>query len=140
MTVTWAKALRRHNRRTMVWTFSLAAAVLAGIMMLALTKGSTLMSESQLVDVERLGGFAGFGQPGSRIRSHGKLPWSQLSEPDRLAVEHLIARKGPEPAGKTADGFRYRITLRRSGQPVTLEAAEDEVPVSLRNCVSDELI
>ena len=98
------------------------------------------MSEQQTVDVERFGGFGGFGLPGSRIRSHGRLPWSQLSDADRKAVEHLLARKGGPPAGKGADGFRYRITVQRSGQAVTVEAAEDEVPVLLRNCVSDELI
>ena len=98
------------------------------------------MSGSQTVDVERLGGFGGFGLPGSRIRSHGQLHWSQLSDADRQAVEHLLARKGPAPAGIGADGFRYRITVQRGGQPVAVEAAEDEVPASLRNCVSDELI
>ena len=98
------------------------------------------MSEQQTVEVERIGGFGGFGLPGSRIRSHGQLAWSQLSAADRKAVEHLLASKGGPPTSKGADGFRYRITVQRGGQPVMLEAAEDEVPVSLRNCVSDELI
>ena len=97
------------------------------------------MIGSQTVDVERLGGLGGFGLPGSRIRSHGQLTWTQLSDADRHAVEQLLARNGPSPAGKVADGFRYRITLHRGGPPVTLEAAEDEVPAALRNCVSDEL-
>ena len=98
------------------------------------------MSEPQAVEVERIGGFGGFGLPGARIRSRGQLPWAQLSDADRKAVEHLLARKGGPPASKTADGFRYRITMHRGGQPVTSEANEDEVPVLLRNCVVDELI
>ena len=98
------------------------------------------MSEQQTVDVERIGGFGGFGLPGSHIRSHGQMAWRLLSDADRKAVEHLLARKGGPPAGKGADGFRYRITVQRAGQPITVEAAEDEVPASLRNCVSDELI
>ena len=97
------------------------------------------MSEQQIVDVERIGGFGGFGLPGSRIRSHGQLPWSQLSAADRKAVEHLLARKAGPPTGEGADGFRYRITVQRGGQPVTVEGAEDDVPVLLRNCVRDEL-
>ena len=116
------------------------AALLAILLAFVSMTGSTPMSEPQTVDVERIGGFGAFGLPGSRIRSHGQLPWSQLSAADRQAVEQLLARKAGPPASKTADGFRYRITVKRSGPPLTLEAAEDEVPVALRNCVSDELI
>jgi hypothetical protein len=90
------------------------------------------------VEVERLGGFAGFGLPGSRLRSRGRVDTAQLAASDLHALEALFARRGP-PHPPKPDGFRYRITRRVGGHTETVEAAEPDVPAPVRNCVQDEL-
>jgi len=37
------------------------------------------------------------------------------------------------------DGFRYRLTLTIGGNAKTIEAAEDQVPPAVRDCVKDTL-
>ncbi|MFL6693792.1 MAG: protealysin inhibitor emfourin [Ramlibacter sp.] len=90
------------------------------------------------IEVERIGGFAGFGLPGSRLRSHGRLDASHLAADDRKVLEALFARRGP-PSAPAPDGFRYRITRRVGGHTETIEAAEPDVPATVRDCVQDEL-
>ena len=90
------------------------------------------------VDVERLGGFAGFGLPGSRLRSRGHIDAAQLAVADRQAIEALFARRGP-PSPPLPDGFRYRITRSVGGRAQTVEAPEQDVPAPLRDCVRDEI-
>ena len=90
------------------------------------------------VKVERLGGLGGFGLPGSRIRSGGELPLARLSAADRNALDALFAR-GARKAAVMPDGFRYRITLTRAGSAKTIEVAEGEVPIAVRDCVKDTL-
>ncbi len=99
------------------------------------------MDALQPIEIERVGGFAGFGGPGSHLRSRGALPWAHLSATDREQLERLLAARGvPAPAPRGADGFRYRITTLHQGRPVTVEVHEDQVPAALRDCVQDELI
>lgn len=90
------------------------------------------------VDIERIGGFAGFGGPAARIRSHGSLPLSALSHADRALLERLMAGKGP--ARPTPDEFLYRITRQIGASTTTVEVAESQVPAALRACVRDELL
>jgi hypothetical protein len=90
------------------------------------------------LQVERLGGFAGFGLPGSALRSRGELTPAQLSKGDREAVDALFAAP-PAEAPPTPDGFRYRLTRHRAGKVLSVEVAERHVPASLRDCVQDEL-
>lgn len=90
------------------------------------------------VDIERIGGFAGFGGPAARIRSRGSLPLSALSHGDRAALERLMAGKGP--ARPTPDEFLYRITRQTGAGTTTVEVAESQVPAALRACVRDELL
>lgn len=90
------------------------------------------------VDVERLGGFGGFGLPGSHLRSRGRIDPASLGAADRQAVEALFARRGP-PAVPQPDGFRYRLTRRVAGRTEIVEVVEQDVPAPVRDCVRDEL-
>ena len=93
-----------------------------------------------LLKVERVGGFAGFGLSGSRLRSQGEQEMSALSAADQAAVEALFRNRGRvTAAGPQADGFRYRITRVAGGQEETVEVPEAAVPAALRNCVTDTL-
>jgi hypothetical protein len=88
--------------------------------------------------VERIGGLAGFGLPGSRLRSVGEVEPGALSGADRAAVESLFA-PGRPAAAPAPDEFVYRITRRGARGDETVEVAEHDVPEVLRDCVSDEL-
>jgi hypothetical protein len=93
-----------------------------------------------LLQVERIGGLAGFGGPGAHIRSQGQLETDALSPKEQRIVENLFNSKGKAKASQVRDGFRYRITRTLSGQTETIEAPEGAVPVSLAQCVKDELV
>lgn len=88
--------------------------------------------------IERFGGLAGFGLPGSRIKSRGQMALADLSAADRAAVESLFdsSYKAEPPM---PDGFRYRITRQTAKGTKTVEAAEHHVPLALRNVIKDEL-
>jgi len=89
------------------------------------------------VKIERIGGSAGFGVPGSRLQSFGEVALSELSDADRSAVEALFER--PRPSTAMPDHFRYRITRQTQSGPQTIEVSEDYVPPVLRNSVKDQL-
>jgi hypothetical protein len=91
------------------------------------------------IEVERLGGFAGFGQPGSHLRSRGEIALAQLSAADRDAVAALFA-KPPARSAPVPDGFRYRLTRHVGNASQAIEVAEQQVPQALRECVKDELV
>lgn len=91
-----------------------------------------------MLKIERLGGLAGFGLPGSRLKSRGQVAVADLSAADRAAVEALF-KASHKPAAPMPDGFRYRITLQSAQGDKTIEAAEHQVPEALRDAVRDEL-
>jgi hypothetical protein len=88
--------------------------------------------------IERIGGLAGFGLPGSRIRSRGVLASETLSPADQAAVEALFRSGGRTGAPPVPDGFRYRLTRTTPKGPETIEAPEAAVPAALRDAVKDE--
>ena len=98
-------------------------------------------SEDQL-EIEKLGGLAGIGLPGSRIRSRVLLVGSELSADERKSIATLFkADPGagrPAPAG--SDGFRFRISLDHEGVRREIEVGERELIESLQTRVHDELI
>ncbi|CAM3715425.1 protealysin inhibitor emfourin [Roseateles saccharophilus] len=101
------------------------------------------MQAEDRLEVERLGGFAGMGGPGSHIRSIGSLQGHQLSAAERGHLAALFSgsvRPAPEQPG-AADGFRYRLTLHRAGvaAPAVVELPEAAVPERVRASVHDEL-
>ncbi|WP_284162857.1 protealysin inhibitor emfourin [Frigidibacter sp. SD6-1] len=91
-----------------------------------------------VVDIERLGGLAGFGGPGAKIRSHGTIALSDLSAADRARLEALVTEESP--AAPMPDEFLYRITRQTEAGSVTIDVPESRVPQALRACVRDELM
>lgn len=90
------------------------------------------------VDIERLGGFAGFGGPGSRLRSRGSVDTTTLSERDQRTVDDFFTR--PAPAPKIApDSFVYRLTRQTQSGPQTVQVAEGRVPDVLKAAVKDQI-
>ena len=89
--------------------------------------------------IERVGGLAGFGLPGSKVQSSGEQSISALSAADQASVEALFQNPPPEE-GQQRDTFRYRITRIVKGKKQTVEVPESAVPIALRACVSDTLI
>ena len=96
------------------------------------------MADQDLVKIERVGGFAGFGLPGSHLKSRGELSVSELSPTDLRALDALF--QGNDQAGEPMpDGFRYRITRKIGSTEHTIEVPEHSVPPALKNSVQDTL-
>ena len=91
------------------------------------------------LQIERLGGIAGFGGP--HLKSRGEVGLSDLSPADRQAVESLFAdpqKRMPAQPGE-ADAFRYRITRQTAAGTQTIEVPGHAVPAALRDSVRDVL-
>ena len=65
---------------------------------------------SDEVEIERLGGLAGFGSPRSRLRSTGKVALDKLSRAERDMLEALFDGGGTaSPAGaRSSNSWRRR--------------------------------
>jgi hypothetical protein len=93
------------------------------------------------VKVEKIGGLAGFGLPGSKLKSTGETAIAALSAADRAWVEALFQKPRPsQDAGNERDTHRYRITRTKSGRDQTIEVPEALVPHALKACVTDKLL
>jgi emfourin len=90
------------------------------------------------LEVERLGGFAGFGSPGSHLRSRGRIDTDDLVPADRKTVNALF--DAPPGGANPPDAFRYRLTRQTAHGPQTVEVPEQHVPVAVRAIVKDELV
>jgi hypothetical protein len=96
------------------------------------------MNEQDELLVERVGGFAGFGGTGSRLTSKGTVSMAKLDSMDRLTVEGFFS--GTLMSAKRApDAFRYRLTKRTGKGTRTVEVAEEDLPLAIRNAVKDSL-
>jgi hypothetical protein len=93
-----------------------------------------------MLHVEKLGGLAGFGGPGARVRSRGKLDTTTLSVADQKSVEALFQKPANERSSPARDRFRYKITRTTSAGTETIEVPEESVPHMIAQCVVDELI
>ncbi|HEX9473225.1 MAG TPA: protealysin inhibitor emfourin [Steroidobacteraceae bacterium] len=93
-----------------------------------------------ILKVEKLGGFAGYGNPGSRIRSQGEIAVESLSEADRQSVTRLFKSRQNSPPSVIRDGYRYRLSHATAIGTEMVEVAEDAVPQSIRACAKDELL
>ena len=91
------------------------------------------------IDVERLGGLAGYGMPGSRLRSRGHIMADELNATDRTALSELFLRP-IEAIAWVRDAFRYHLTRQSDCGPQTVIVAEASVPDVIRSCVQDELL
>ena len=93
-----------------------------------------------MLQVERLGGLAGFGGAGGHVRSMGQLDMETLSAEEQRVVEDLFQSKGGARASEICDGFCYRISRISSSRTETIQAMEVAVPIFLARCVKDELV
>jgi hypothetical protein len=91
------------------------------------------------LQIERIGGLAGFGGP--HLKSRGELALSDLSPADRQALEELFSdpRKAAPPHPGEADAFRYRITRQTAAGAQTIELPGNAVPAALKDSVRDVL-
>lgn len=100
------------------------------------------MEPNDRLEIERLGGLAGVGLPGSRIRSRATLLGKELSARERDSVDAIFKADAsvtrPEQGG--ADNFRYRLTLHNSRGSRAIEVGAGDLPESLEARVKDELI
>jgi hypothetical protein len=98
-------------------------------------------SKTGTLKIERIGGLAGIGLPGSKVRSTGETTVSALSEADRAQVESLFRNPGQvRGSGLERDALRYRITRSVEGRDQTIEVPEAAVPAALKACVTDKLM
>ncbi|HTQ36296.1 MAG TPA: protealysin inhibitor emfourin [Steroidobacteraceae bacterium] len=91
-----------------------------------------------IVEVERLGGLAGFGIGAARISSRGHCDTSLLSQEERAIVESLF-RLPEKGAAGGADRFRIRLTRRMGEGTQTAVVPETLVPARVLACLRDEL-
>jgi hypothetical protein len=91
------------------------------------------------LQVERTGGYAGFGGP--HLKSRGEVALSHLSPADRQAIEALFTNPHTVQSGQpgAADSFRYHLTRHTASGSETIEVPEDAVPRSVRDSVKDVL-
>jgi hypothetical protein len=90
------------------------------------------------VDVERLGGFPGFGGPGGRLKSNGTVDLQTLPQVDRDRIQALF-RNPPSSTPSLLDAFRYRLTHHTSSGPKTIEVADQYLPAALNLAVHDAI-
>ena len=91
------------------------------------------------VKIERIGGFAGFGET-LRVKSERTVDLADLPQGERDQVEDLIDGKPIKgDARKGADLFRYRLSWENDdGKEESVEC--DDVPDWLARSIVDEVI
>ena len=96
-----------------------------------------------VLTIERIGGFAGYGGAGSRLKADGKLDYAKLAPADQRAVDVLFTATAKERKSwenpQLRDGFRYQITRVGGAKPETVEVPEDKVPAALAAVVKDRI-
>ena len=91
------------------------------------------------ISIERVGGLAGMGLPGSRMRSHGRVRLSKLGAADRGFVERAFAAGDQARPAGPADTFEYRLTRQTDRGPHTVKLHAPSLPPDLEACLADEL-
>lgn len=92
------------------------------------------------VKIEKIGGLAGYGLPGSRLKSSGETAISELSPGDQAWIEASFQKPPSQDVGNERDMHRYRITRTTNGRDQTIEVPEALVPHALKACVTDKLL
>ena len=137
-----------RSRRVRLLTTGPAAFVLLGLLSIlsgnncAHDRGDSIRHAGDTntgpqLEVERLGGLAGFGTAASHLRSRGQLDISTLSAEDRQALELLFSK--PPASSLRADEFRDRLTRWTDKGQDSVEVPESQVPPAVRSALKDEL-
>lgn len=88
------------------------------------------MANNPLLLIEKLGGLAGLGLPGSRLISVGELALEKFSTDDQEMIDALFAE--PPTGEVNPDAFRFRMTLVTGSKSKTIEVSENCLPDSIR--------
>lgn len=91
------------------------------------------------IDIERFGGLAGYGMPGSRIRSRGYFFAKDLNPADQALLREIFLSPAEAPTW-VRDAFRYHLTRQSDCGPQTVIVAESQVPEVIRDSLHDELL
>lgn len=91
-----------------------------------------------IVNVEKVGGLAGFGGARANIRSRGQIDTAALSPTEQKAVDSLFKARRKTARSKGADGFRFLISRTTDKGTETVERTEENVPPVIASCVKDE--
>ena len=92
-----------------------------------------------ILKVERIGGLAGFGGAGSRLKSEGQMQFSALSPADQQQIETMFKMRTKAGSSQIRDGFRYRISRGGGAAGDVIEVSEDKMPAALKACVKDRI-
>jgi hypothetical protein len=92
-----------------------------------------------MLKVERIGGLAGYGGAGSRLKSEGQMQFSTLSPADQKQVESMFKMRTKAGTSQVRDGFRYRISRGGGAAGDVIEVSEDKMPAALIACVKDRI-
>ena len=93
-----------------------------------------------VLQVEKIGGLAGFGGSHARIRSRGQIDTSTMPAAQQRAVEALFQGSHAADTRKVADGFRYKITRTIAAKVEMIEVSEAAMPAVMAACVKDEFV
>ena len=92
------------------------------------------------LQVERVGGIAGFGGAGSHLRSRGEVELTDLSAAEQQAVDSLFQSRDKPKSSQMRDGFQYRITRNTVNGVETIVVPEEALPSTIRGSVKDEIV
>ena len=99
-----------------------------------------MSAESTVIEIERLGGIAGFGGPGAHVRSRGRLAYASLTATDQALLDQAFKSVGKRKVSLQRDRFSYRVSRTDVAGTVTIEVAAEHLPTALVQCVVDELV
>ena len=91
------------------------------------------------LQIERIGGLAGFGGPRSHLRSRGEVDLIDLPAAEQEALDSLFRSRDKPQSSRVRDGFQYRISRTTVNGIETIVAPEEVVPATIRGCVKDEI-
>ena len=93
-----------------------------------------------VLQVERLGGLSGVGNPRSHLKSCGEIALRDLSPSDRAALDALFSNPPRAAPSAVRDAFRYRISRDGASGSESVEVPESAVPPAVAACVNDTFV
>jgi len=93
-------------------------------------------AEANVIKVEELGGFVGYGGA-THLRTQGEVDLTRLAPGERAEVERLLKRGH---VAQTAPGPRYRLSWREGGQSCEIEVDRGDLTPTLLASLKTEMI